>query len=257
MLRILASSVLLAFAAPALAQPTGLPVEGELLPGWRENDGRHMAGVELRLAPGWKTYWRAPGAGGIPPRFNWSGSRNLSHVEVRYPIPKVMEQNGLRSIGYDHDVVFPLVVTARNSSEPVRIRAEIELGVCEEVCIPMTLQLAVDLPAGGAYDSAIGSVLDNQPRRGGNFDCEITPISDGLVLRAATADATMQTEIVVIETSTPGVWVSSSDTTQTGARLVAEVEMVPPNAQPFALARDDVRMTLIGSGEAIEMKGCR
>lgn len=257
MFRVLASSLLLAVGSAVAAQPTTLPVEGKLLTGWREANGLHIAGLELRLAPGWKTYWRAPGAGGIPPRFNWSGSRNLSHVDVRYPIPKVMDQNGVRSIGYDDDVVFPLVVTAHDPGKPVRIRAEIEVGVCEEVCIPMTLQLAVDLPTGGAYDASIGSILDNQPRQGGAFDCDITSISDGLVLRAETGGASMRAEIVVIETSVPGVWVSPSDTTQNGAQLVAEVEMVPPSAQPFALSRDEVRMTLIGGGQAIEMQGCR
>lgn len=216
-----------------------------------------MSGLTLTLAPGWKTYWRTPGAGGIPPRFNWSGSRNVAHVEVLYPVPKVMVQNGLTSIGYDSDVVFPLIVTTKDSSASVRLRAEIEVGVCEEVCIPMTLKLIGDLPAGGVFDASIGASLDNQPERGGRFDCEITPISDGLRLRAETRNASMNAEIAVIETSTPGVWVSPSDMKQNGKTLVADVEMVPPSAQPFALARGEVRMTLIGNGRAIEMQGCR
>src|SRR4051812_16992734 len=27
-------------------------------------------GIEIRLAPGWKTYWRYPGDSGVPPRFD-------------------------------------------------------------------------------------------------------------------------------------------------------------------------------------------
>lgn len=258
MFRILVSTALLALGTSAIAQSTGLPVEGDLLIGWREADGRHMAGVSLQLAPGWKTYWRAPGEGGIPPRFNWSGSENLTKVEVRYPVPMVIDQNGLRSIGYDADVVFPLIVTANDPGKPVNLRAEIEVGVCEEVCIPMTLRLSAILPAGGAYDAGIGASLQNQPARGGTFDCDIAPIADGLRLRAETGEARLRAEIVVIETGTPDVWVSPSDTKQNGSLLVAEVEMVPPSAQPFALARDEVRMTLIGrGGQAIELLGCR
>ncbi len=30
------------------------------------------AGVEIKLAPGWKTYWRYPGDSGIPPRIAFS-----------------------------------------------------------------------------------------------------------------------------------------------------------------------------------------
>jgi DsbC/DsbD-like thiol-disulfide interchange protein len=247
----------LGLASPALAQSNGLPVEGELLPGWREADGRHMSGISLRLEPGWKTYWRSPGAGGIPPRFNWSGSSNLASVEVRYPVPKVMVQNGLKSIGYDSDVVFPLIVTARDKSAPIRLRAEVEVGLCEEVCIPMTLRLSANLPAVGSHDANIAKNLENQPSQGGGFACEITPISDGLRLRAETDNARIRADIVVIETASPDVWVSPSDTTQNGRMLIAHVELVPPSAQPFALARSDVRMTLIGEGRAIEMKGCQ
>lgn len=257
MLKNLALAVFAVLATPALSQSNGLPVGGELLTGWREADGRHMSGLRLDLAPGWKTYWRAPGSGGIPPRFNWSGSRNLSHVEVMYPVPKVIDQNGVRAIGYDSDVVFPLVVTARDSAAPVLLRGEIEVGVCEEVCIPMTLLLTVTLPAEGTHDSSISQSMKNQPAQGGAFECEIAPIADGLRLRAATRNARLATQVAVIETSTPDVWVSPSEMSQNGSFLVAEVEMVPPSAQPFMLARSEVRMTLIGDGQAIELRGCR
>ncbi|MEO1537359.1 MAG: protein-disulfide reductase DsbD domain-containing protein [Pseudomonadota bacterium] len=244
-------------ATPALPQSSGMPVDGALLPGWRESDGRHMSGLALDLAPGWKTYWRSPGAGGIPPRFNWSGSRNLASVTVHYPVPKVMDQNGLQSIGYDTDVVFPLVVTAQDASKPVMLRGEVELGVCEEVCIPMTLQVTAELPAGGNHDKAIAASMDNQPVMGGGIECDIAPISDGLRLTARTGSAAFSAEVVVIEVSTPDVWVSPSEMSQSGSNLVAEVEMVPPNAQPFALARSGVRMTLIGNGRALELRGCQ
>jgi len=45
------------------------------------------AGIEIRLAPGWKTYWRYPGDSGIPPRFDFSQSKNVKSVTVRYPAP--------------------------------------------------------------------------------------------------------------------------------------------------------------------------
>lgn len=257
MLKTLATLLVLSAASPVLAQSSDLPVDGDLLAGWREADGRHMSGLLLDLAPGWKTYWRAPGGGGIPPQFNWSGSKNLASVEVRYPVPKIMRQNGLTSIGYDGDVVFPLIVTPKDATRPVTLQAEIEVGVCEEVCIPMTLRLGAVLPATGRHHAGIAASLKNQPTQAGSFDCEITPISDGLSMRATTNGAPFIAEIAVIETSAPGVWVSPSDMAQSGRTLTAEVEMVPPDAQPFALSRSDVRLTLIGNGRAIEMTGCR
>lgn len=233
------------------------PARGELLPGWREEGGRHIAGLAIHLAPGWKTYWRAPGEGGIPPRFNWSGSRNVAAVDVRYPVPKVINQNGLRSIGYEKGVVFGLLVKVRDPSRPARLNAEIEIGVCEEVCIPMTLRLAGTLPSAGSHDRTIAAALADQPMQTGGFRCRIEPMSDGLRLGAVADVPRMAGEVVVIETGEPGVWVSPAVTRRDGGRLMAEVEMVPPTAKPFALSRSEVRMTVIGEGRAVEMTGCR
>ncbi|MDJ0637401.1 MAG: protein-disulfide reductase DsbD family protein [Paracoccaceae bacterium] len=249
--------VFLGFAAAASAQSFSGAATGEILSGWRESDGRHIAGLSVRLAPGWKTYWRTPGEGGIPPRFNWSGSRNLASVNVMFPIPKVLDQNGLRSIGYDRDVVFPLFVHANDDAQPVALRGEIEIGVCEEICIPMTLTLSALLPANGAPDARISDVIRNQPRSAGSFSCEIEPIPDGLRLRAVTTAPAIRAEIVVIEPSEAGIWTSPSKTKRSGQQLVAEVEMVSPTAKPFALARNAIRMTVIGEGQAVEMLGCR
>lgn len=256
MFRACLTACLLALAAPLPASAGDAPASGELLPGWREAGGRHVAGLSIRLAPGWKTYWRAPGEGGIPPQFNWSGSRNLAGVEVRYPIPKVLDQAGIRSIGYDSDVIFPLIVTARDPSRPVALQGEIEIGVCEDICIPLTLRVRAELPKAGAHDAGIAEVLANQPAEAGRFDCEIEPIADGLRLRASAPAQGIAPEAVVIEAGEPGLWVSPTVVSREGRDVVAEVEMVPPTAEPFALARNDVRMTLIGGGRAVEMVGC-
>jgi DsbC/DsbD-like thiol-disulfide interchange protein len=41
-------------------------------------DGEQLVvGIQLRMDDGWKTYWRNPGDSGVPPQFDWSGSKNL------------------------------------------------------------------------------------------------------------------------------------------------------------------------------------
>src|SRR5262245_29639357 len=60
-----------------------------LIAGGRSEDAATLrAGIELRLAPGWKTYWRYPGDSGIPPRFDFDKSRNVKSVTVRWPAPQ-------------------------------------------------------------------------------------------------------------------------------------------------------------------------
>ena len=244
-------------ALPAASQNYSDVIDAEILPGWQRADGTHMAGLQLTLAPGWKTYWRAPGDGGIPPRFNWSGSRNLADVQVQYPTPKVMDQNGIQSIGYDHDVVFPLSVTAKDASQPIQLSGVIEIGVCEEICIPYTLDVTGVLPATGAHDAEIAAGMSDRPADGGQFACRIEPISDGLRVVAQARVARMSGEAAVVEGGIYGTWVSQAVLKRKGETLSAMVEMVPPTAQPFALARNEVRLTVIGREGAVEFIGCQ
>ena len=96
----------------------------------------HRAGVEVRLAKGWKTYWRYPGDSGIPPRFDFSKSANVKSVAVRYPAPHGFEDGSGTSIGYKNEVVFPLDVTPQDPRKPVTLSLSIDYAVCEKLCVP-------------------------------------------------------------------------------------------------------------------------
>jgi len=52
-----------------------------LMAGIRAAAMRAAAGVELTLAPGWKTYWRYPGDSGVPPRFRFLHSQNVKSLK--------------------------------------------------------------------------------------------------------------------------------------------------------------------------------
>src|ERR1043165_4696380 len=106
----------------------------------------HRAGIEIRLAPGWKTYWRYPGDSGIPPRFDFSSSKNVKSVTVRYPAPHRFNDESGTSIGYKKGVVFPLDVVAQNAARPVALVLKADYAICEKVCIPAEgkAELSVD-----------------------------------------------------------------------------------------------------------------
>jgi DsbC/DsbD-like thiol-disulfide interchange protein len=98
---------------------------------------RLIAGVEIKLAEGWKTYWRQPGdSGGIPPRFDWSGSVNLAMARVLYPAPERLKDPTGESIGYKKTVVFPLELTAADPARPIVLRLALEYGICRDICVP-------------------------------------------------------------------------------------------------------------------------
>src|SRR5437868_6114539 len=45
-------------------------------------------GIELKLGPGWKTYWRYPGEAGMPPSFDFTGSENVKAITMLWPAPQ-------------------------------------------------------------------------------------------------------------------------------------------------------------------------
>lgn len=254
-------SLLLALPVPAAAQTLDDIVQLDVLPGWRGDDGRHMAALRLTLAPGWKTYWRSPGDGGIPPQITLSGDSDVAVLAMHWPVPDVFEQNGLRSIGYADSVTLPIEVQTTQSGNAV-LSGALEIGVCEDICVPVTFNFRAELPPRAERDTAILAALIDRPMTGreagaGAATCQVDPSPDGLVLTAVVdLPATGGTEAVVIETGDPSVWVSEPDTDRTGNRLQAMVDMVHVTGQPFALDRSTVRITVLGRDRAVELRGC-
>src|SRR6056297_1500717 len=121
------------------------PVEVRIADGWRADDGARMVALVFDLAPGWKTYWRAPGELGIAPSFDWSGSENLAAVEPIWPAPQVFEAAGALYPGYADRLVLPLRVVARDPALPVHLSVSMFFGVCEDVCMPAEADVAADL----------------------------------------------------------------------------------------------------------------
>lgn len=257
------STALLALAATSASATTQDDVlSATLRPGWQMESGAHMAAMDLTLAPGWKTYWRSPGDAGIPPSFDWSGSQNVKSVRIHWPAPSVFETNGMQTIGYHDRLLLPVEVTAIDPSRPVKLAVKVDLGVCDEICLPANLSLDADLMPPGTPDEGIRVALSQQATSAlqagvTQVSCAIDPISDGLRLTARMRlPDPGSTEVVAFETADPAVWVSEAVTQREGGELVTMTELVPPHGAPFALDRSGVVMTILSEGGAVEVRGC-
>jgi len=249
-------------AVPALAGPPEDVIALEVLPGWRTAQGTHMAGLRLTLAPGWKTYWRAPGDAGIPPLFAWAESQNIGGAQLHWPSPEVSYPNGMTTIGYSGQVVIPIEFTPAEPGGEIRLSGTVELGVCEDICIPVTLDFDATLPAVGDRDASIVAALVDRPLTAEEAGvsvarCRFAPSGDGL---AVTAELQMPpdggSEVVVIEPGLPGIWVSEAATRWQDGWLMAEVRMIAADGGPVAIDRDGLRITVIGATGAVDILGC-
>ncbi|WP_299916680.1 protein-disulfide reductase DsbD domain-containing protein [uncultured Roseobacter sp.] len=251
-------------ALPAAAQDRfAIPVTAQVLPGWVRDDGARVAAVQLSLEPGWKTYWRAPGDAGIPPSFDWSGSRNLHSVAITWPTPQVFDQNGMRSIGYEDELVIPLVLAPTAPGEPIRVRLDMEIGICSDICIPHSLNFDETLTGGGSKPTpAIAAALAQSPYSAQEAGvtaatCRIEPTKDGLRIEArVTAPSAGAHEVMVIEPGLGDVWVSEAQTHRTGGDVIAVSEMIHVEGGAIAVDRSAIRLTVLGSSHAIDIRGC-
>ncbi|MHA6324880.1 protein-disulfide reductase DsbD domain-containing protein [Roseivivax sp. CAU 1753] len=263
-LLVCAAALLLPVAsAPAAAQDFANVIRAELRPGWRQPDGTHVAALHLTLAPGWKTYWRAPGDAGIPPEFGWRGSGNLAGVSIIWPRPDVFDQGGMRSIGYTNEVVLPLLVRPKAAGD-VRLEGDMQLGVCKDICMPHNLRFSGSLDAAVTNrDPLITAAMSDRPFTateigGATVTCEIAPTGGGamsLTARIAMPAAGPREEVVV-ETGNPFLWVADPETRRDGGTLVASTRIVHMEKKPFALDRGALTFTILGSRHAVELDGC-
>ena len=112
-----------------------------------------LAGIEISLDAGFKTYWRNPGEAGLPPAFNWSKSANVGAVEVLWPAPSRSEDAGGVSYGYLGQVLFPVRIRPQDPAKPVSIGVKIDYGVCKDICIPAQAELSLKLPASASVST--------------------------------------------------------------------------------------------------------
>jgi DsbC/DsbD-like thiol-disulfide interchange protein len=260
--RLLLLALLLAGPVAARAELPPEVVRMEVLPGWRTGDGGRMAGLRLTLAPGWKTYWRSPGAAGLPPKLDFAASEGIAGVEAHWPVPELFFSGGLRSIGYAGTVTIPLELSLAGG--PARLRGEVEIGVCHDICVPVRLPVALDLPETDAArrDPAIAAALVDRPlsaqEAGARATCAARPGPDGglaLTLRLALPPQGGE-EAVVVEAADPSLWFSEPRARREGGTLVAELEAEARDGGAVALDRDGLRITVLGDGRAVDIRGC-
>lgn len=158
-----------------------------LVAGGPPTEGIYRAGVEIDLDPKTITYWRSPGEAGAPPEFDFSASTNVASVEVVYPAPKRIEEQGVFVAGYDTRVMFPLKVKPRDPKAPVTLSLSLNYSACGKICLPARASLSLPLPQSGRspYAEALADADRRAPQR---------------------LDATQATEAIALERSASDSW---------------------------------------------------
>ena len=115
-----------------------------------DNKGSIYLGLQYKLQGGWKTYWKSPGDGGFPQNINWNSSINIKNFEILWPTPNEFNILGLKSLGYQNEVIFPIKLSIIDLSKEIKIILDINYLVCKDICIPGNAKLSLVIPPGKA-----------------------------------------------------------------------------------------------------------
>jgi DsbC/DsbD-like thiol-disulfide interchange protein len=221
------------------------------------------AGVEIRLATGWKTYWRYPGDSGVPPAFDFSKSENIKSVSILWPAPHRFTDESGASIGYKGGVMFPLHVVPTNPDQPATLRLAVNYAICEKLCVPATGEATIELTRGSSsHESRLAAAEARAPKEARIGDT--SPF--GIV--AVRREPASPYPRVVVEVAAPAVppldLFAEGPTGDWALPLPQPVPGAPPGRRWFAFDLDGVppggnavgaslRFTLVSGESAVEV----
>lgn len=261
-LAVCALAVTPAAAADASAWMQDTQSAIRLIAGANKNDAARLrAGIEIKLQPGWKTYWRYPGDSGVPPRFDFSGSDNLGRAQVFYPAPHMFSDETGQSLGYKDSVILPVQVTPRQAGKPVKLKLKLDYAVCEKLCIPAEGRAELILGAGAStFDTVLAASEAGVPK-------QAAPAAIGLVAKRVTGGLK---PLVFVELKAPAgkpvdlfvegptaEWALPIPKTAQGAppghrHFSFELDGLPPGVDPKAPF--ELTFTVVEQGRALEIK---
>ena len=115
------------------------------------------AGLLLRMAPGWHTYWKFSGDAGLPTELKWKLPPGWKVGDIQWPIPlKTIDPGDIETYGYVNEVLLMQEITPPSKLEDssARLSTEANWLVCEKICIPGGATLQLDSPVASTSQPA-------------------------------------------------------------------------------------------------------
>jgi thiol:disulfide interchange protein len=108
-----------------------------------------MAGVLLKMDPGWHTYWRFSGDSGGRPQIEWKLPPGFRTGEIEWPLPRAhMDEGDMLTYIYEEEAMLmvPVIPPATVEASEVTLTAQLSWLVCEQTCIPGDGEVSLTLP---------------------------------------------------------------------------------------------------------------
>ena len=120
------------------------------------------AGLLLRMAPGWHTYWKFSGDAGLPTELKWKLPPGWKVSDIQWPIPlKTIDPGDIETYGYENEILLMQQITPPSNlhDSSAKLSTEANWLVCEKICIPGGATLQLDLPVASTSQPANADVF--------------------------------------------------------------------------------------------------
>lgn len=150
-----------------------------------EREQTHIKGLlTVELKPGWKTYWRSPGEGGVAPKISWPEGVTDSWS---WPVPSRFDISGMTTQGYHDKVQIPITLDGVKGDA---LDGTLTLSTCSNVCLLTDYPLHLDFtqPVDDGFRSEFEQAMRAVPGTSGVAADLSAWLSDGSLVVTGTTD---------------------------------------------------------------------
>jgi thiol:disulfide interchange protein DsbD len=141
-----------------------------------------LAGVDLKMEPGWHTYWKNPGAAGMATKIEWQLPPGVTAGDIQWPLPEKLPPVEVTTYGYNDEVVLlvPLKLATNLPAGPLDLKAKVSWLECKEACVPGSEDVQATVNIGDKIERSTNAVIIRSwilklpfPESSGDWDASV------------------------------------------------------------------------------------
>jgi len=133
-------------------------VQTRLLTSTFNDDGQKklILGVHFLIEKGWKVYGKDSEGIGMPPSFDFKGSKNITDHKIIWPTAELSEEKIgntiFRYYYYNNEVIIPVEINLIDAQQDSDIKLNFDFAICKETCIPVNVKYEFKVNSNIDYD---------------------------------------------------------------------------------------------------------